>query len=64
LRERQVLDALADRNPHDVMGIVKKIYTDVPEYLHRAAASSVTSHLKKLRKEGRVVENENRWSLA
>jgi ribonuclease/clavin/mitogillin len=64
LRERQVLGALSDREPHEVMTIVKKIYTDVPEYLHQAAASSVRSHLKKLRNEGRVTEHEKRWSIA
>jgi endoribonuclease LACTB2 len=63
LRERQVLDALADgAGPLDAMAIVKKIYVDVPEYLHPAAASSVRSHLKKLEREGRVVEHEKRWS--
>ncbi len=62
LRERQVLDALGSE-PLEVMGIVKKIYVDVPEYLHPAAASSVRSHLKKLAKEGRVAENEQRWGL-
>ncbi len=64
LRERQVLDALSDREPREVMAMVKKIYADVPEYLHPAAASSVRSHLKKLRKEGRVVEHEKKWSIA
>ncbi len=38
--------------PLEAMAIVKRIYTDVPEYLHPAAASSVRSHLKKLRNEG------------
>ena len=37
LRERQVLDALSDREPREVMAMVKKIYADVPEYLHPAA---------------------------
>jgi endoribonuclease LACTB2 len=63
LRERQVLDALADRTPHEVMTMVKKIYADVPEYLHPAAASSVRSHLKKLLKEERVREQDGKWSL-
>ena len=62
LRERQVLDTLAG-GPIEVMAIVKRIYTDVPEYLHAAAASSVRSHLKKLARERRVVEREKRWSL-
>ena len=63
LRERQVLEALAGGEPLEPMRIVKKIYLDVPEYLHAAAANSVRSHLKKLRNEGRVVEHGSRWSL-
>ncbi len=62
LRERQVLAVLQD-GPHEPMAIVKKIYLDVPEYLHQAAASSVRSHLGKLKRDGRVVEHEKRWSL-
>jgi endoribonuclease LACTB2 len=62
LRERQVIAALKDE-PLEPMAIVKKIYVDVPEYLHPAAASSVRSHLKKLKRDGRVVEHEKRWSL-
>lgn len=62
LRERQILDALAG-GPLEVMAIVKKIYVDVPEYLHPAAASSVRSHLKKLGKESRVSEHGHRWSI-
>jgi endoribonuclease LACTB2 len=63
LRERQVLEALEGAGPLEAMAIVKKIYVDVPEYLHPAAASSVRSHLRKLEREGRVVEHEKRWSL-
>ena len=62
LRERQILAALAD-GPLEAMAIVKKIYVDVPEYLHPAAANSVRSHLKKLEREARVVEHEKRWSI-
>ena len=62
LRENQVLDTLA-AGPQEVMSIVKRIYTDVPEYLHPAAASSVRSHLKKLVREKRVIEDEQRFRL-
>jgi len=62
LRERQVLEAIKD-GPLEVTAIVKTIYTDVPEFLHPAAAQSMRSHLKKLRNEGRVVEHDNRWGL-
>lgn len=64
LRERQVLEALSGSAPLEAMAIVKKIYVDVPEYLHPAAASSVRSHLRKLEREGRVKEHEKRWSLS
>ena len=52
-RERQVLEALeaGDRDP---MSMVKRIYVGYPESLHAAAAQSVTSHLKKLERDGRV----------
>src|SRR5882757_2472704 len=62
LRERQVLEAIKD-GPLEPMAIVKKIYVDVPEYLHQAAASSVRSHLGKLKQESRVTEHEKRWSI-
>jgi len=62
LREQQVLEALSGGGL-EVMAIVKKIYVDVPEYLHPAAASSVRSHLKKLGREGRVVKHGQRWSI-
>jgi endoribonuclease LACTB2 len=62
LREQQILEALSGGGL-EVMAIVKKIYIDVPEYLHPAAASSVRSHLKKLGRESRVVEHGQRWSI-
>ena len=45
------------------MAIVKKIYTDVPEFLHQAAASSVRSRLKKVLNESAVVEHQGLWTL-
>jgi glyoxylase-like metal-dependent hydrolase (beta-lactamase superfamily II) len=65
LRERQVIAALeAAADAMDVMEIVREIYTDVPEVLHRAAAMSMRSHLRKLGAEGKVGEREGRWSLS
>jgi glyoxylase-like metal-dependent hydrolase (beta-lactamase superfamily II) len=52
-RERQVLDAL-DAGDRDAMSMVRRIYVGYPESLYPAAAQSVTSHLKKLEREGRV----------
>jgi glyoxylase-like metal-dependent hydrolase (beta-lactamase superfamily II) len=63
LRDRQVLNALKD-GPLEVMAIVKQIYTDIPVFLHPAAAQSVRSHLQKLSKEKRVAQHENTWGLA
>ncbi len=63
LRERQVLAALKD-GPLEVPAIVKRIYTDVPQFLHAAAAQSVRSHLKKLQREGRVAEDGAIWAVA
>jgi endoribonuclease LACTB2 len=52
-RERQVLEAL-EAGDQDPMTMVKRIYVGYPENLHMAAAQSVTSHLKKLERDGTV----------
>jgi ribonuclease/clavin/mitogillin len=62
LRERQVLAALRD-GPLEVPVIVKRIYTDVPQFLYAAAAQSVRSHLRKLLREGRVADHDGTWTL-
>lgn len=66
-REQQVLDAL-EGGDRDAMTMVKRIYVGYPEKLHNAAAQSVTSHLKKLVRDGRVRriqsdENGTLWEL-
>ncbi len=38
----------------DALSMVKRIYVGYPETLHTAAAQSVTSHLKKLERDGLV----------
>src|SRR5204862_451272 len=53
LRERQILEALAD-GVETIPAIVARIYVDVAPALHPAAALSVESHLKKLAREGRA----------
>jgi glyoxylase-like metal-dependent hydrolase (beta-lactamase superfamily II) len=61
MREKQVLDAL----PEDasagltIEGIVRKMYTDTPEKLMRAAAGNVFHHLNKLQEEERVMSADN-----
>jgi hypothetical protein len=61
LRDRQILDGLAagDRTPKE---LVRRIYTDIPEFLHAAAAMSVLAHLRKLEREGTVRRHgEEEW---
>jgi glyoxylase-like metal-dependent hydrolase (beta-lactamase superfamily II) len=67
LRERQILEALGD-GPATIPALVSRIYADVSPSLHRAAAMSVESHLKKLGRESRVREHRlpdapSRWEL-
>jgi glyoxylase-like metal-dependent hydrolase (beta-lactamase superfamily II) len=69
-RELQILEALRALGPSAVPEIVERVYTDVPEVLHGAAALSVTSHLIKLEREGRAARHDSdgdpqhvRWKL-
>lgn len=62
LRETQVLDGLRC-GVSEVPALVKRMYTDVPEALHGAAAMSVLAHLRKLEKEGRVSNDNHTWHL-
>lgn len=62
LREEQIV-ALLQRGIADVGQMVEDIYTDVPKFLHPAAATSVRSHLRKLEREGRAQREGETWSL-
>ncbi|HZC79281.1 MAG TPA: hypothetical protein VE258_16120, partial [Ktedonobacterales bacterium] len=67
-RERQVLAGLA-AGKETVAGLVAAIYADVDPQLHPVAALSVTAHLQKLEREGRVrrvpgASGEDVWHLA
>ena len=66
-RERQILEALGD-GLRTIPDMVAKIYADVDTKLHKVAAGSVESHLKKLARDGRVREHiqpkaPSRWEL-
>ena len=52
-REREVVDALADRSA-TIEGLVETIYAAYPADVHPLAARSVLAHLLKLETEGRV----------
>lgn len=60
MREREVLDGLAagDATPEE---LVARIYADVDPILHPVAAMSVRAHLAKLAREGRAVQDGERW---
>jgi glyoxylase-like metal-dependent hydrolase (beta-lactamase superfamily II) len=63
LRDRQILAAL-DAGSCTIAEIVKRVYTDVPEFLHGAAGMSVGAHLRKLEREGRVRAAGDVWHTA
>ena len=62
LREEQIVDGLS-AGVHTIPDLVKRMYTDVPEFLHGAAAMSVDAHLRKLLREERVTKEGDRWDL-
>ena len=62
MRERQVVDGLdAAGEPVTPEELVAKIYADVDPILHPVAAMSVRAHLAKLAREGRAVQDGERW---
>ena len=60
LRDEQILAGLRD-GVRTVPELVRRIYTDVPEFLHAAAAISVQAHLRRLEKEGVVYRDGEEW---
>jgi glyoxylase-like metal-dependent hydrolase (beta-lactamase superfamily II) len=62
-REQQILDALT-AGLSRVEAIVKRVYAAYPEVLHPAAGASVSAHLLKLEREGRVRREQGGDPLA
>ena len=40
-REKMILNVLQNNSPLSALGIVKLVYTDIPEHLYKAAAGNV-----------------------
>jgi len=62
LRDAQILEGLRD-GLRLVPDLVRRIYRDVPEFLHAAAGVSVQSHLRRFVKQGRVRREGDEWML-
>jgi glyoxylase-like metal-dependent hydrolase (beta-lactamase superfamily II) len=62
LRERQILVGLAAGDAR-VDALVRRIYIDVPEWLHEAAGVSVEAHLRKLEHDGVIHRVGESWVL-
>jgi endoribonuclease LACTB2 len=69
-REEQIINVMKGEPPEGdgegwkSMSIVKIIYKDYPEHLHKPAEGSVLQVLKKMEKDGRVKHNDDgSWSL-
>ncbi len=61
-RESKIMKAVED-GQRTIPQIVKAVYTDVPEAMHRLAEMSVLAHLEKLESEGRVRCIDGSFSL-
>lgn len=53
-REAQIMAAL-EAGPQSIPALVERMYTEVPRYLHAAAARSVLAHLIHMAGDGRVL---------
>ncbi|MBL8206749.1 MAG: MBL fold metallo-hydrolase [Blastocatellia bacterium] len=61
-REAMIVQALSEV-PLSIPEIVKNVYTDVPEAMHKLAALSVQAHLEKLVADARAIKRDERYAL-
>ncbi len=62
LRDQQILSGLGE-GPTTTADLVAKIYVDVPEFLHPAAAVSVDAHLRRMLGTGIAERDGDTWLL-
>jgi len=60
LRDQQILEGLRSGD-RTIPELVRRIYTDVPTFLHGAAGMSVHAHLRKLEREWLVRHEQDTW---
>ena len=61
-REEQILGCIRD-GVFTIPNIVQRIYADLDARLHAAAARSVLAHLIKLKADGRIIQNGDRYLI-
>jgi endoribonuclease LACTB2 len=61
-REARIVDVMKNGD-RAIPAIVKSVYTDVPEAMHKLAEMSVLAHLEKLENEGRVIRRGDDFEL-
>lgn len=59
-RETNIIKAL-EQGAETIPEIVKVVYTDVPEKMHKLAERSVLAHLEKLIQDGRISEKDGHY---
>lgn len=64
-RETQIIETLNNNRQKAFTSeeLVKIIYIDTPEKLHKAAEHNLNLHLHKLLKENKVIMEEEKWRL-
>lgn len=66
IREQQILTVFDENfgKSFTAMELVKMIYKNIPEHLHKMAKNNVLLHLKKLEKDGKIFSNmdpDQKW---
>lgn len=61
-RETNIMKAIGE-GAGTIPEIVKVVYTDVPEKMHKLAERSVLAHIEKLMREERITERESTYHL-
>ncbi len=63
-RENKIIAAIqSSDSPQTIDALVAQAYQDTPVQRHALAARSLLAHLYKLKKENRVIEKDDCWSL-